>query len=121
MRPSAQSGAATGTGQYRIGRDLLAAGRAVKPVVAGATLLLGETLLFFALGASTIHFALAQVIGKEEPASRAVLRTRPGDIRFTSRQGTLEDRFTLRTPVFTLEFRLAGWAGLLRHDALLKR
>lgn len=54
----AQPGSATRAGEQGIRRNFVPTGRAVKPVSAGAALLLREALFLLALGATAIHLAL---------------------------------------------------------------
>ena len=60
-------------------------------MTAGATLLFGEPLFLLALGATAVHFTLAQVVFKKQSTTRAILCARFGDVRFTPGERALKD------------------------------
>jgi hypothetical protein len=67
-------------------------------VTAEAALMFGKTLLLFAFGTAPVHFALGQIVFKEQPAAPTLLRSR-FDCRFTAGDRAFEYGFTLFTPV----------------------
>ena len=91
----AQAGSAAWAGEQGVGRDLVATGRAIEPMPAGAALVFREALLPLALGAAAVHLAVAQVVFEEEPTAGAVLGVRPGDVRLATRQRALKDSLTI--------------------------
>ncbi len=60
-----QSGTTAWTGKNRVGRNLIATGWAVEPMLTRTALLFGEPLLLLALRAATIHFTVTQIVFKK--------------------------------------------------------
>ena len=66
-----QAGGAAGTGQHAGRWNLMAAGGAVEPVFAVLALGFGQSLLFPALGALTVHLLVFYVILEKQAATGA--------------------------------------------------
>jgi len=100
-RHSAQPGATARAGQQSIFGNTITAGRAIEPVMTGATLLFRQPLLFLAFRATPVHFALAQIIRKKQSTAWTVFGPDLGYCGFTPRNRALKHHFTVRTPVLT--------------------
>ena len=85
---------------------------------AGAALLFGETLFLLAFGAAPVHFALAQVVFKEEATAMTVFRIGLCVFRFATWQRAFEDSLALRTPVLSFKFSFTAWTRLASHSFL---
>jgi len=85
-------------------------------VATGTALLFRKTLLFFAFGAAPIHFAIAQIIRKEQTAARAFTGARSMDRRFAAGDWAFEDIFTVLAPIFAFKRLFAVGAFFGTHN-----
>ena len=96
-----ERGPAPGTGEDRVGGNFVATSRAIEPMSTETALLLRKALLLFTLRAAAIHFAVFQIIFEKQSTARTFIGPRLVDNRFTTRDRTLENSFTVAAPVVT--------------------
>jgi hypothetical protein len=95
----------------------MAAGRAVEPVFAKFALDFGKSLLFAAFGTLAIHFAVFNIVFKQQTAEGAGSRIVVADNRAAIGQGTNEHRLAGAAPVFSFFHFFTN--GTFFHDQTL--
>ena len=98
-KPLTQARRATRTSKHAGGRDLMPASRAIEPVAAILALRVGEALLLFALWALTVHFAVSDVIFKDQTAFCTNLGIASMIGRLATRRRADKNRVTRIAPV----------------------
>ena len=89
-------------------------------MAAEATLLFGKSLFFLTLGATTVHFSIAQIVFKKQATAGAFARSRL-NCSATAGDWTFKDGFAVTTPIFSLERFLTFLTSFNGHHSLQYR